>query len=99
MYSNWLEECGNLDRAEFIRVQIDLANGAAGARCKKLQAREEQLLARHANEWVEPLREFFSDMLSDPYRFRRGFVERIVEPMRPQTIRALQARFGKRVLL
>jgi hypothetical protein len=27
---------------------------------------------------TEPLREFFSDVLSDPCRFRRGFVERIV---------------------
>jgi uncharacterized protein (TIGR02996 family) len=72
-YSDWLEENGDTDRAEFIRVQCRLAvldEDAPGRR--ELQRREYELLADHWGEWAAPL-------VGRVYRwqFRRGFVEQV----------------------
>jgi len=73
VYSDWLEEHGNSERAEFIRVQCELARpGRASARRKRLQAREQELLVAHRQQWLGKLRK--SPL---PWVFHRGFVERL----------------------
>ena len=69
VYADWLEENGQTERAEFIRVQCQRAQGGEPQR-----DREEQLLSVHRNEWLAELR---SSAL--PWRFHRGFVERLAE--------------------
>ena len=78
VFADWLEEHGEPERAELIRTQCELARGAKVRRRAALAAREAELLAAHAAEWVEPLREFiYEDWSATPYVFRRGFVEQI----------------------
>jgi uncharacterized protein (TIGR02996 family) len=73
VYSDWLEEHGQADRAEFVRVQIELARGKASeARRERLRRRERELLAAHEAEWVGPLRSAVRRAT-----FVRGFVERV----------------------
>jgi uncharacterized protein (TIGR02996 family) len=73
VYSDWLEEHGQTDRAEFVRVQIELARGKASkARRERLRKRERELLAAHELEWVGPLRSAVRRAA-----FVRGFVERV----------------------
>jgi uncharacterized protein (TIGR02996 family) len=82
-YADWLEEQGNDDRAEFIRVQLRLARMAATApEREEGQRRERELLETHADEWLKPFRKWLhepADILI-PHRprweFRRGFLER-----------------------
>jgi uncharacterized protein (TIGR02996 family) len=54
VYADWLEEHGDQDRAEFIRVQCRLAllseNDPARA---ALEARQDELLRTHGRVWVE----------------------------------------------
>ncbi len=74
VYADWLEEHGDPDRAEFIRLQCELAGMAeADPRQREHQARERTLLAAHEREWAGPL-----DRLVTGYEFRRGFVEAVV---------------------
>jgi uncharacterized protein (TIGR02996 family) len=62
VYADWLEEHGDCDRAELIRLQCD---GADAPRVR-------ELLDRHAAEWAGPaVRRAYS------YTFRRGFVEEV----------------------
>ncbi len=77
VYADWCDENGHPDRAEFIRVQVAIANGAKGTKLAELQKLEEGLLAENEVKWTESLREFADDYYSDPFRFRRGFVEDI----------------------
>jgi uncharacterized protein (TIGR02996 family) len=73
VYSDWLEEHGDADRAEFVRAQIELARGkASDARRERLRKRERELLAAHELEWVGPLRSVVRRAA-----FVRGFVERV----------------------
>jgi uncharacterized protein (TIGR02996 family) len=53
VYADWLEEHGEPERAEFIRVQIELARDP---RRGDLEARERALLKEHEEEWAGPLR-------------------------------------------
>src|SRR6266545_4543651 len=75
VYADWLEEHGENERAEFIRVQCALANlseddpGRAA-----LAEREAALLAKHRAAWLKPLPAWARD---GAYRFRRGFVDEI----------------------
>lgn len=56
IYADWLEEQGQADRAEFIRVQCQIARAPdAGPELLVLAARAENLLRAHWNEWVGPL--------------------------------------------
>jgi uncharacterized protein (TIGR02996 family) len=72
VYADWLEEHGDADRAEFIRVQCRLAardgepDGLA-----QLRERERQLLANELR-WTAPLHG-----LVQRARFVRGFAERV----------------------
>lgn len=72
VYADWLDETGQADPAEFIRVQVALARRPT----LELQARERALLALHEDEWLAPYQ-----MPGGPLRggahgqFRRGFIE------------------------
>jgi uncharacterized protein (TIGR02996 family) len=76
IYADWLDESedeGDPPRAEFIRLQIDLARRPADdPRRAQLAARERQLLAAHGARWARPVAALTRD-----YEFRRGFVERV----------------------
>src|SRR4051812_46356814 len=54
MYADWLQENGQPERAEFIRVQCELARlekGDASARKKDLEKRERKLWRQHRQVW------------------------------------------------
>lgn len=72
VYADWLDEHGDSERAEFIRVQCELERtcheGDTPAR-KRLRRRERELRELHENEWLGPFVEFVQDPL-----FQRGFV-------------------------
>ncbi len=69
VYADWLEEHGDPDRAEFIRLQVDRATrGDRG-----IDRREYELLARWETAWKAEL----PDGLRDRAVFRRGFVCRV----------------------
>lgn len=76
--ADWLDESDQPARAEFVRVQIELARGVGDHnRRKQLEVRQRDLLVAHEWEWVEPLRVALN---CKPGRwggwvFRRGFVE------------------------
>jgi uncharacterized protein (TIGR02996 family) len=74
VFADWLQENGEEPRAEFIRVQIELARGANDPRLKQ---REQELLAAWRDVWAGPFRQF---EVADSSRrfvfgvhFRRGF--------------------------
>jgi uncharacterized protein (TIGR02996 family) len=77
-YADWLDENGQSNRAEFVRVQIALTlNPTIG-----LRAREKVLLAAHGAEWLAPL-QAKGGPLEHPgthAQFRRGFVEVVWMP-------------------
>jgi uncharacterized protein (TIGR02996 family) len=90
VYADWLEEQGESDRAEFIRLQIELARPEADEdldRWKKVR-RVEVLLAEHWYEWSSPVFE----ELGDPLPFRPG------APRPPPPRRGLGERFLRRLL-
>jgi uncharacterized protein (TIGR02996 family) len=71
IYADWLDEQGDCDRAEFIRVQIELAHrGRGDPEGHYLRAREHALLAKHGRNWAAPLAN-----LALSWSFRRGFVD------------------------
>src|SRR6516162_306803 len=56
VFADWLEEHGESARAEFIRVQIELAAGPSEAHRRSfLKRREKDLLQAHRKEWRKPL--------------------------------------------
>lgn len=90
IYADWLEEHGQADRAEFIRVQCQLARlWETAPKPAALQSRAEDLLRGHWNEWVGPLRaivgpwrdRYGERWMGEEYhpdglrRFQRGFVD------------------------
>ena len=71
VHADWLEEQGQAERAELIRVQCELARLPAGdSHREALSQRQRQLLDQHAYQWGEPLQD-----LVDEFDFRRGYVE------------------------
>ncbi len=54
VFADWLQEHGDEARAEFIRVQIEIARGGDNS---ELKERERVLLATHGERWSAPLRE------------------------------------------
>ena len=76
--ADWLDENEQSPRAEFIRVQIELATGVADRerRCA-LEARQRDLLIAHETEWVQPLAKVLKCQPGKwgGWVFRRGFVE------------------------
>lgn len=73
VFADWCEEHGERERAEFIRIQCELARGSVSdSRAADLRARESQLLDEFATLWAEPLRGLIHQFV-----FKRGFVERV----------------------
>jgi uncharacterized protein (TIGR02996 family) len=71
VYADWLDERGQADRAEFIRLQCQLEQLPQGdERRGALEAREFQLLAGHRKGWAGPIKSW-----ARRWEFRRGFVE------------------------
>jgi uncharacterized protein (TIGR02996 family) len=90
IYADWLEEHGQADRAEFIRVQCQFARLTEDKPERSaLCLRAEELLRRHWDEWVGPLRaivgpwrdRYGERWMGEEYsptglhRFERGFVD------------------------
>jgi uncharacterized protein (TIGR02996 family) len=73
VYADWLEENGDPFRAEFIRVQCELARTRGGA---SLQAREQALLEAYQGEWLGPLRRW-----AVRWTFHRGFLVEVAVPL------------------
>jgi uncharacterized protein (TIGR02996 family) len=71
IYADWLEDHGQAERAELIRVQCELARLTEDGtlRREKLQARERALLLTHEEKWTEP----FAGLGATCW-FRRGLV-------------------------
>src|SRR6185437_3631894 len=76
VFADWLEEQGksvNVARAEFIRLQIELARlPTEDSRRSTLQARGQALLDAHATVWTSEL-----GGLVDGGEYRRGFLEKV----------------------
>src|SRR5262249_5900504 len=75
VYADFLEEHGEAERAELIRIQCELERVTDGEpRRSRLQAREQELLQRHQVAWKNQLPQRDGvDWLS----FRRGFVAQV----------------------
>jgi uncharacterized protein (TIGR02996 family) len=95
VYADYLDEHGDPDRAEFIRVQVALAAlPPDDPRRGQLGDRERRLLAGHREDWLGPLRPLLSGWF-----FRRGFLDAITVPAatylrhatlpRPATVRRI----------
>ena len=73
IYADWLDEQGESERAEFIRVQIALARmDEDDERRVELEDRERELLAAHEATWEAPFRGFAGRVT-----FRRGLPDLI----------------------
>jgi uncharacterized protein (TIGR02996 family) len=79
IYADWLEENGGpaeRDRAEFIRIQMELAGlPEDDPRRKKLQKRERQLWSAHREEWLEHVPPHLRNKRD--LHFQRGFLEEL----------------------
>jgi uncharacterized protein (TIGR02996 family) len=74
IYSDWLEENGDPDRAEFIRLQIRHTRlDRYSLAWEETQERTKELLAKHRSRWVADL----PDWAAPGVEFRRGFPARI----------------------
>jgi uncharacterized protein (TIGR02996 family) len=82
IYADWLEEHGQRDRAQFIRVQCRLAQlPEDDPHRPDLEAREQELLDAHGDEWLGSLSRSVQDGGFGPsYRFCRGLVEEVTLP-------------------
>src|ERR1051325_9635906 len=74
VYADFIEEEGDPDRAEFIRVQIAVTRTADDPRRRDLEDREYELLAAHEEHWLGVPRD--APGLGG-LRFERGFVSDI----------------------
>ncbi len=71
VFADWLDDHGQGERADFIRVQCELAKlPLDDERRPELEARELRLLNGHHKGWARPMRH-----LVKSYEFRRGFIE------------------------
>jgi uncharacterized protein (TIGR02996 family) len=71
VYADWLEDHSEPERAEFIRVQCELARLPEDTPQRaRLAAREQALLGEHGRAWARPLPGWATS-----WEFRRGFVE------------------------
>jgi uncharacterized protein (TIGR02996 family) len=76
--ADWLDENGDPARAEFVRVQVELARGVEEReRRNALEKRQAELLIEHEREWVQPFAEVLDCKPGEwgGWVFRRGFVE------------------------
>jgi len=73
IYADWLDEHGDPDRAEFIRLQIGAVKLPSGSRRRVARhERQRQLLHKHEQRWTAPLHGIVQRA-----RFVRGFVEQV----------------------
>ena len=73
VYADWLDEHGDAARAEFIRVQVELAALPPGSpRAAGLWEREQALLARWRPLWTSDVDGWVNGAV-----FRRGFIEEV----------------------
>jgi uncharacterized protein (TIGR02996 family) len=71
VFADWLDENGDPERAEFIRLQIELSRIEWGdPRWAPLQARESNLLDANRDRWLQGLPKACRDKVA----FERGFV-------------------------
>ena len=70
VYADWLDEHGDADRAEFIRVGCERARLEEGSRWAALAVRERQLLAAHGDAWKKEV----AAWARPGCWFERGFV-------------------------
>jgi uncharacterized protein (TIGR02996 family) len=87
VYADWLEEHGDPARAEFIRVQIQLARlSFDDDRREELSLREADLLAEHEAAWTAPFGPLKGISVDPREGFERGLVTRVfvrgVAPLR-----------------
>jgi uncharacterized protein (TIGR02996 family) len=84
--ADWLDDHGEADRAEFVRLQCRLAMTESTTDDRgRLETCELELLTRHAADWVAPRPVFPGRVESLPFEgregyrsvFRRGFVEAV----------------------
>ncbi len=73
VFAGWLDENGEPERAEFIRVQIAIARGA---QAPQSVARAEGLLRLHKRQWLAELPEQMGWVWGNS--FSRGFVEELL---------------------
>ncbi len=74
IFADWLDEYGDADRAEFIRVQCALAGKDLPlTRRAEFDRRQQLLLEQCGEKWARPLRR-----LVHSWRFHRGFIDDIV---------------------
>jgi uncharacterized protein (TIGR02996 family) len=78
LFADWLEENGEEERAEFIRLQIEIDRLPDGKNKQKIRSRETELLKKYKDEWAAPFRQF---EVADSFRrfvfgvhFRQDFV-------------------------
>jgi uncharacterized protein (TIGR02996 family) len=85
VYADWLEDHGEPDRAEFLRVQYQLEpvrHRHEDDRVHALLARENNLLLKHRDGWLAELVTLLGEGLyCPPVLFRRGFVDTIGLPV------------------
>jgi uncharacterized protein (TIGR02996 family) len=77
VFADWLEEHGDADRGEFIRIEVQIANRNPNdetddRRRAALFARRAELLKAHAREWFEPFLGCAKESA-----FERGFVAEV----------------------
>jgi uncharacterized protein (TIGR02996 family) len=77
IYADWLQDHGEPERAEFIRVQVRLATlDEDDPDFRELHGREQDLLAAYSRCWLGELpAEFFLDRFLEKAEFHRGFPE------------------------
>jgi uncharacterized protein (TIGR02996 family) len=75
--ADWLDENDQAARAEFVRLQCELARGVGPERRRELEVRQRELLVAHDAEWTRPLAEVLGCGPGEwgGWVFRRGFVE------------------------
>src|SRR5262245_34964824 len=71
--ADWLEDDSQADRAEFVRVQIELGRGVSPrVRARELLVRLRTLIREHRGRWLGLLSTHAPDSV-----FERGFVEAV----------------------
>ena len=77
VYADWLEEHGEAARAEFIRVQIEVARmGEDESRRNQLKTREYELWRDYQGQWDWEVPEIAAYRVE----YRRGFIEKVSLP-------------------
>jgi uncharacterized protein (TIGR02996 family) len=73
VFSDWVEEHGDLERAEFIRTQCELASSKLSRKRRHaLRVRERELLDARRHEWCQAI-----GLPIEEVSFERGFIARM----------------------